>query len=60
MILKIDAKLVEKLICYFKNDKNLVKTDLSNQSLNNLHFRLFLLCKVFNFRPEKVQKNYLS
>ena len=28
--------------------------------LQNLHFHLLLLCKVFNVWPKKVQKNYLS
>ena len=31
MTLKIDAKPDEKLICCFKNDKNLVKFDPSTQ-----------------------------
>ena len=31
MTLKIDAKFKEKLICFFKNDKNLVKFDPSTQ-----------------------------
>ena len=31
MTLKIDAKFEEKLICCFKNDKNLVKFDLSTK-----------------------------
>ena len=31
MTLKIDAKFEEKLICCFKNDKNLVNFDLSTQ-----------------------------
>ena len=31
MILKIDAKFEEKLICCFKNDKNLVKFNPSTQ-----------------------------
>ena len=31
MILKLNAKFKEKLICYFKNDKNLVNFDLSTQ-----------------------------
>ena len=29
MILKSDAKLEEKLICFFKSDKNLMNFDLS-------------------------------
>ena len=32
MTLKTDAKFEEKLICCFKNDKNLVKFHLSNQN----------------------------
>ena len=48
MTLKIDAKFKEKLICCFKNDRNLVNFDPSTQSLKNLHFHWFLLCKVFN------------
>ena len=31
MTLKIDAKFEEKLICCFKNDKNLVKFDPSTR-----------------------------
>ena len=31
MTLKINEKFEEKLICCFKNDKNLVKFDLSTQ-----------------------------
>ena len=30
------------------------------KSLKNLHFGWFLLCKVFNVRPKKVQRRYLS
>ena len=38
MTLKIDAKFEAKLICYFKNDKNLVKFDPSTQkSLKRAH-----------------------
>ena len=36
MTLKIDAKFEEKLICCFKNDKNLVKFDPSTQKSPNL------------------------
>ena len=31
MTLKLNAKFKEKLICCFKNDKNLVNFDLSTQ-----------------------------
>ena len=38
MSLKIDAKFEEKLICYLKNDKNLVKFDPNTQkSTKNAH-----------------------
>ena len=36
MTKKIDAKLEEKLICYFKNNKNLVKFDPSTQKPSKL------------------------
>ena len=56
MTLNIDAKFEEKLMCCFKNDKNLAKLE----SLKNVHLHLFLLCKVFNVWPKKVQKSHLS
>ena len=40
MTLKIDAKFEEKLICCFKNDKNLVKFDPSTQK-STKHAHLF-------------------
>ena len=43
-----------------KNDKNLVNFDPSTRKSQNLHFHWFLLCKVFNVWPEKVQRSYLS
>ena len=55
MTLTTDVKFEE---C-FKNDKNLVKFDLSTWNLKNLHFHLSLLCKVFNVWPKKVQRSYL-
>ena len=60
MTLKIDAKFQEKLICCFKNDKNLVNFDPITRKSHNLHFHWFLLCKVFNVWTEKVQRSYLS
>ena len=48
MKIKVDAKFEEKLICYFKNDKNLVNFDLSTQNSQNFHFDWFLLYKVYN------------
>ena len=36
MTLKIDAKFEKKLICCFKNDKNLVKFDPSTQNATKL------------------------
>ena len=48
MSLKSHTKLEEKLICCFKNDKNLGNFDPSTQSLKNLHFDWSLSCKVYN------------
>ena len=59
MTLKIDAKFEEELML-LKNDKNLVNFDPSTQKSQNLHFQWFLLCKVFNICPKKVQRSYLS
>ena len=36
MTLKIDAKFEKKLICCFKNDKNLVKFDASTRKFSKL------------------------
>ena len=38
MTLTSDAKFEEKLICCFKNGKNLVNFDLSTRNSRNLHF----------------------
>ena len=35
-----DAKFKEKLICYFKNDKNLVNFNLSTENSLNFFFSL--------------------
>ena len=48
MTLKSDAKFEEKR---FRNDKNLVNFDPALESLQNLHFDLSLLCKVYNVWP---------
>ena len=60
LTLKVDAKFEEKLIWCFKNDRNLVNFGPSTQSLKHLHFDWFLLCKLFNIWPKKVQRSYLS
>ena len=60
MKLKSDAKSEEKLFCCLKNDKNLVNFDLSTWNSQNFLFDWFLLCKVYNVRPKKVQRSYLS
>ena len=57
--LDIDAKF-EKLICCFKNGNNLVNLTQALESLTNLHFHWFLLCKVFSIWPKKVERSYLS
>ena len=47
MTLKIDAKFEEKLICCFKNDKNLVNFDPSTRKSQDLFlFNGLLLSKV--------------
>ena len=48
MTLKSDAKFEEKLICCFKNDKNLVNFDLSTRNYQNFDLDWFILCKVYN------------
>ena len=53
MTLKIDAKFDEKLICCFKNNRNLINFDPSTWSPKNFHFHWFLLHKVFNVWPKK-------
>ena len=45
MTLKIDAKFEEKLICFFKNDKNQVKLDPSTQRSTKLAFLFAPLVK---------------
>ena len=59
MILKIDANFEEKPICCFKNDKNSMKFDPSNQKTPRFPLWLFPLCKVYNLSPKKVQSSYL-
>ena len=48
MTLKSFAKFEEKLIYYYKNDKNLLNFDLTTQNSQNFCFDFFLLCKVYN------------
>ena len=49
------VKFEEKLIFYFKNDKNLVNFDRSTKKSKNFHFDWSFLCKVYNVWPKKVQ-----
>ena len=60
MTLKIDAKFEEKLIFCFKMTRILWHLIWALASLQNLHFHLILLCKVFNVWPKKVQRSYFS
>ena len=60
MTLKSDAKFEEKLIFFFRNDKKLVTFDLNTWYSQNILFDWFLLCKVYNVWPKKVQRSYLS
>ena len=74
-LLKVYKSLAEKYKGVISHDPKdwCWKTDLSFQkwwiwwnltwalaSLQNLHFYLLLLCKVFNVWPKKVQRSYLS
>ena len=49
MTLKRDGKFEEKLICCFKNDKNLSNFDLSTRNSQNFYSDWLLLCKIDNF-----------
>ena len=60
MTLKIDAKFEEKLICCFKNDKNLVNFDTSTLKSQKFALSLVSIGTVFNIWPKKVQKSFLS
>ena len=60
MTLKSDAKFEEKLICCFRNDKNLVNFDLSTQNSQNVHFDWFLLREVYNVLPKNVLRSCIS
>ena len=57
--LNSDAKFEGKPICCFKNDKNLVKFDLSTQNSQYFFFDWLVLCKVYNVWPKKIQRSYL-
>ena len=48
MTLNNDAKFEGKPICCFKNEKNLVKFDLSTQNSQYFFFDWLVLCKVYN------------
>ena len=60
MTLKIDAKFEEKLICCFKNDKNLVKFDPSTQKSQKFSLSFVFIVQSINIWPEKVQRSHLS
>ena len=55
MTLKSNAKFEGKLICRFKNDKNLVNFDLSKRNSQSSHIDWLLLCKVYNVWHKKLQ-----
>ena len=60
--MKNDAKFKLKELTYrFKIDmRNLVNFDTSTQNSQNVNFDWFLLCKVYNVWPKKVQRSYLQ
>ena len=59
MTLKIDAKLKKKW-CVVSKMTRIWWNFTQLASLQNLHFHLLLLCKVFNVWRKKVQRSYLS
>ena len=59
MTLTNNAKFDEKLIFCFKNDKNLVNFYQSIRNSQDFYFDWFLLWKVYNVWPKKVQ-SYLT
>ena len=48
MTVKNGARFEEKLICCFKNVKNLVTSTQALKSLQNLHFDWIFLCIAYN------------
>ena len=54
-----DTEDWSKIYC-FKNDKNLVNFGLSTRNSQNFYFDWFILCKVYNVSPKKVQRSCLS
>ena len=59
MNLKIDAKF-EKKSWSVVSKKTRIRWNLTQtlKSIQNMHFHLLLLCKVFNVWPKKVQRSY--
>ena len=56
-----DAKFEEKLVCCFKNDKNLVNFDPTTQKPQKFAFLLVPFCtKCITFDWKKIQTSYLS
>ena len=53
MTLKSDAQFEEKLICCFKNDKNLGNFDLSTQNSENFYFDGSFCAKYITFDRKK-------
>ena len=55
MTLKIDAKFTEKLICYFKNDKNLENFGLSTRNSKSTLIGSFC-AKYITFDPKSTEE----
>ena len=61
MILISDAKFDSTLTCGFKNDMtNLLNFHQSTQKSEKLYFHGLFLFKVYNVRPKKLHKSYVS
>ena len=61
MTLKSDAQFEEKLICCFKNDKNLGNFDLSTQNSQNFYFDGSFCAKYITFdRKNTVELSFME
>ena len=57
MILKSDVKFKEKLICCFKNDKNLANFDLSTQ-VSKIRFVIGSFCAKYIKFDQKITEEF--
>ena len=58
MMLESDKKFEDKLICFSKMTRILWILTWSIQNSQNFYFDWFIMCKIYNVWPKKVQKSY--